>query len=383
MKSRLPLPFGLLFVLFSACSPPSEVDNGILAHLSPADMTAGQTLRWSPKAEAVPLQPEGEQLKGAFSLGSPGTGEFEVELTRSTGLSYFDQLWVDANRDGERQAEEQLTTEPNEVRYKMWSSFKTVLSVEVQDSETGERVLNPYPVSLWYVEDLREAQTEHALRFTRHGWMQGQVELYGVLAHIRVSESTIDGLFTIEDEWTLALPDSVQHLYAFQQDRDAKRHAWLGEKAYRLVSINPTGRTVRLEPTDPGVTRAQELLDDDQLAVDRQAPHSGRAVDFKTNFDKAEQEARAANKTLFIDFETVWCGPCKTMEEWVYTADAVVQAAENMISVKVDGYDFPEIVKRFDVAAYPTMIKLAPSGEVIGKVVGYQGVEAMAAFLAQ
>ncbi|NQV72789.1 thioredoxin family protein [bacterium] len=383
MKSRLPLPFGLLFILFSACSTPPDVSNGTLAHLSPGDMTAGQTLKWSPKAEAVPLEREGELLKGAFSLGSPGTGEFNVELTRSAASSYFDQLWIDTDRDGERQSEELLSTEPNEVRYKMWSSFKTVLQVEVQDPETGERVLNPYPVSLWYVEDLREPQTEHALRFTRQGWMQGQVELDGVLAHIRVSESTIDGLFTIEDEWTLALPDSVHQLYSFQQDRDAKRHAWLGEKAYRLININPTGRTVRLEPIDPGVTRAQELLDDDQLAVDRQAPHSGRVVDFKTDFDAAERDARNANKTLFIDFETVWCGPCKTMEEWVYTADAVVEAAENMISVKVDGDDFPELAKRFEVAGYPTMVKLAPSGEITGKVVGYQGVEAMAAFLAQ
>jgi len=366
---------------FVGCSPSPNSDSGTIASLLPASMEEGLSLRWSPKAAAIPLLLSDDILSGSFELGSGSEGEYAVQLVKSPGAKYFDKLWVDANKNGEAEAGEWLSTEPNESRYKMWSSFKTVLTVDVLDPETQTTVQNPYPVSMWYVEDLREEQSEHALRFTRNGWMIGQVELDGVLAHIRLSESTLDGLFNSEDEWTLALPDSIQNIYAFQQDRDAKRHAWLGEKAYRLVDINPTGRTVTVAPVDPGVTRAQELLDDDQLAVDRQAPHSGREVDFKLDFESAQQEARDKNKILFIDFETVWCGPCKTMEEWVYTADSVVEASESFISVKVDGDDFPDLAKRFEVAGYPTMIKMSPSGEILGKVVGYQGVEAMAKFL--
>ena len=237
-------------------------------------------------------------------------------------------------------------------------------------------------MSLWYVEAMREGDvTEQVLRFSRTGWMQGRVDLDGIQAHIRLSESHVDGLYTLDDSWTLALPDSFANIFAPKQDRPGRRHAWLGEKAYRIDEVHPNGRTVYLMPIDPGVTRAQELLDDDQLAVDRQAPHSGTSIAFRKEFVAAEKEAKSAGKTLFIDFETVWCGPCATMEEWVFTADSVVEASASLISVKVDGDDFPEIVKRFEVAGYPTMIKMSPSGEIIGRLVGYQGVNAMTAFL--
>ena len=233
------------------------------------------------------------------------------------------------------------------------------------------------------MEDPREGNPDLNLRFTRGGWLQGRVVLDGVEAHIRVSESKLDGFFSMDDEWTLALPDSMHNLYRFEQARPAKRHAWLGEKAFRLVSVNPTGRSVVLESIDPGVSRAKEALDDDQTRVDRMAPHSGEHVAFSHDFAQAEAQAKQEAKSLFIDFETVWCGPCKTMEEWVYSADSVVDASKGVIAVKVDGDDFPEIVDRFQVVGYPTMILMDPDGSVAGKLVGYQGVEAMTDFLSQ
>lgn len=386
MSDRFPTVFlALLFgavSVFSGCLPAGDQSSGTLVELAPNDTTGGKNLRWSPKGEVIPLTFDGEDLVGSHHLGSIGTSDFAVRLSKSSGAQYFDQLWIDTNRNGAVDADEQLTTTPSETRYKMWSSFQATLQISVVDSTSGTETVNPYPLSLWYVEDMREPQTEHALRFSRRGWMQGAGEIDGAAVVVRVSESLMDGIFNWEDEWTLAPVDSVHHLYAFQSNRPARRHAWLGEKAYKLIEIGLDGRHVLIEPTDPGVTHAQELLDDDQLAVDRQAPHSGNNIAFRSNFEEAEAEAKRTGKVLFIDFETVWCGPCKTMEEWVYTADSVVLEAENLVSVKVDGDDFPDIVKRFEVAAYPTMIKVNTDGEVIGKLVGYQGVEAMTAFLA-
>jgi len=49
-------------------------------------------------------------------------------------------------------------------------------------------------------------------------------------------------------------------------------------------------------------------------------------VAFLNDFAAAEELARAEGKSLFLDFETEWCGPCHVMDEWVYTADVVVDA---------------------------------------------------------
>ncbi len=370
----------VLIVSIAGCSAPS--DSRIKAILEPGDLNGGYNLKWSPKGEQIPLEMVGNALEGSYLLGSPGTSPFTVRLEKSEGATYYDRLWVDANRDGVQDSLENLTTTPSETRYSMWSSFSTTVFVAVTDTLTQEETINPYPMALWYVEHMREGEiTEPILRFSRRGWMQGRVNVDGIEAHIRLSESAVDGLYTLEDSWTLALPDSFESIFKYQEDRPGRRHAWLGDKAYRLAEVHPNGRTVYLEPVDPGVTRAQELLDDDQLAVDRQAPHSGNSVVFRENFEAAEKEAKSAGKALFIDFETVWCGPCATMEEWVYTADTVVEASAALISVKVDGDDFPEIVKRFEVKGYPTMIKMTPSGEITGRLVGYQGVDAMTAFL--
>jgi len=375
---------GLLFILIlSGCGSPTDDDSIITARLEPGAFTGERALRWSPKAASVALVESAGTLEGNILLGTQDGGPFSVKLEKSEGAAFFDVLFIDQNRDGEYSESERLLTTPKEIRNKMWSSFTSSLNVTITDSESGLVVVNPYPLSLWYVEDPREESQDHALRFTRSGWMQGTVMLEGIEAHIRVSESELDGVFDMDDEWTLALPDSVGNLFQFDHHRPAKRHAWLGENAYRLVSVDLSGRTATLEPIDPGVTRAKEALDDDQTRVDRMAPHSGEMVAFSHDFAEAEERAAKEGKHLFIDFETVWCGPCKTMEEWVYSADAVVDASRDLVSVKVDGDDFPEIGDRFEVAAYPTMILMSPEGEVTGRLVGYQGVEAMATFLSQ
>jgi len=382
MKGLLKL-LPVVLLLLTSCSTESQNDKLMLATLESGDFSGETRLRWSPKAAAVPLQEVDNGLNGMIHLGGGDQEPFEVRLEKSALSLYFDVLKIDGDRNGVFKESEVFSTVPREVRHSFWSSFETTLDVTVTDTETGKTVINPYPINLWYVVDPREETTDHNLRFTRAGWLQGKVNLDGVEAHIRVSESELDGFFTMDDEWTLALPDSVHNLYRFEQDRPAKRHAWLGENAYRLVSVNPTGRTVTLEATDPGVTRAKEALDDDQTRVDRMAPHSGEHVAFGHDFAEAEAFAKSEGKALFIDFETVWCGPCKTMEEWVYSADTVVDASRNVVAVKVDGDDFPEIVDRFDVVGYPTMILMDPDGTVAGKLVGYQGVEAMTSFLSR
>ena len=377
----------LIVVSLDACDmgrdSASSNDSAIAVALSPGDFEGTSRLRWSPKGATVPLHVVDAGLEGSIMLGSEGLAEFRVRLERGGNSKYFDVLKIDANRNGGFDDDESVSTTPNEVRYSMWSSFESSLDVMVRDSVSGNVVTNPYPLSLWYVESLREEPSEYALRFTRNGWMQGRVLIDGVDAHIRLSESYLDGIFTLDDGWTLALPDSAHNLFEVKHERPGRRHAWLGERGYQIASINPTGRSLVLEYIDPGVTRGQEAEDDDQTAVDRRAPHTGGQVVFRHDFAQAENDAKVSGKILFIDFDAVWCGPCKVMDEWVYTADSVVLASENVVSVKVDGDDYPEIAQRFEVAAYPTMIRLSPDGEIVGRLVGYQGVEAMTSFLSQ
>lgn len=69
------------------------------------------------------------------------------------------------------------------------------------------------------------------------------------------------------------------------------------------------------------------------------------------------------------------------MDEWVYTADEVVDAASTVVAVKVDGDDHPELAERFEVVGYPTMVLVSPEGEELGRLSGYVSVKGMTQFL--
>ena len=249
------------------------------------------------------------------------------------------------------------------------------------DPATGTITAIPYPVSLWYVHDPLEPATEEVIRFSRRGWLAGSANLDGVPTRILLTEAEMDGVFDTSDSWAIAEADSESVLLSFDARRPADRHGWLGERAYRLVSIDPSGLEVRLQSGDVGITRAEEEAQDDVLAVDRNAARSGREVNF-LSFEEAEAISQEEGRPLFVDFKTVWCGPCYTMDDYVFTADRVVDAAQDIASAKVDGDERRDLAQRFDVTAYPTLLLLAADGTEIRRHVGYLGVDSTAVFLA-
>jgi len=69
------------------------------------------------------------------------------------------------------------------------------------------------------------------------------------------------------------------------------------------------------------------------------------------------------------------------MEQLVYSAAAVTQAAAGVAAVKLDGDEQRALVKQYAVTAYPTMLLLDGDGKELRRAVGYRGVAAMIGFL--
>jgi thiol:disulfide interchange protein len=179
----------------------------------------------------------------------------------------------------------------------------------------------------------------------------------------------------------LASRDSAADILNAGYARSLEEHAWLFENPYRVTEIDPSGRRVLLAPFDPGMTRIEEAEMNDHLAVDRKAARSGRTVSFLHDFEEAEALARRERKALFVDFETTWCGPCKVMDEWVYTADDVVDASAFVVSVKVDGDERLDLKEKFEVTGFPTMILVGADGEELRRAAGYVNVADMTEFM--
>ena len=96
---------------------------------------------------------------------------------------------------------------------------------------------------------------------------------------------------------------------------------------------------------------------------------------FENNLTWAQIKAKAAKekKMIFFDAYTTWCGPCKFLEEKVYT-DASVAAYynANYINVKFDMEDGEglDLADEFEVTAYPTLMFFSADGKLVHKFVG-------------
>jgi thiol:disulfide interchange protein len=109
------------------------------------------------------------------------------------------------------------------------------------------------------------------------------------------------------------------------------------------------------------------------LKDERGRPRATTSFPWGNSLDAALAQAKSSGKKVLIDFETTWCGPCHSMDEWIWT-DAEVAGALNggFVGVKLDGDIEKALVKRFTVVGYPTMVVLDPSGKETMRMVGYQ-----------
>lgn len=366
----------LLCALLAPQQPDPAPEAQITAQLAPP-AAGGKGLRWSPKGAMVPLVQEGRDLAGTFRLGHPAAPPIAVRLQRSEGSERYDRLLLDTDRDGRLGESERLTTRPRDQRGKWWSSFEAEIAIPLAGGQKGMR---PYPLSLWFVEDPREPDAKPALRWSRRGFVEGQVEIAGQKAFVLVTEMHMDGVFDQRDAWALAA--SRDTLLA-ASSRTLEQHAWLNGKAWRATAIDADGRSLTIAPFDPGISEAEEAAKADLYAADRKAPRAAQPVPFGKDFAAALGQARAQGRRVFVDFQTTWCGPCRQMEQLVYTAQAVVDAARGCVPVVLDGDEQRELVKRYQVTAYPTMLLLDADGKELKRAVGYRGVAAMVEFLSE
>ncbi len=95
------------------------------------------------------------------------------------------------------------------------------------------------------------------------------------------------------------------------------------------------------------------------------------------SFDDVLKKAKSGDKYVFIDFYTVWCSPCKMMDNETYVDGDVVAFLSDMITVKYDsekdvGID---VSKKFRINNWPTSVLLGPDGKEVGRRIGFLGPE--------
>jgi thioredoxin-like negative regulator of GroEL len=99
------------------------------------------------------------------------------------------------------------------------------------------------------------------------------------------------------------------------------------------------------------------------------------AVDwFEGTLEEALGKAKREGKLVFVDVGAYWCPPCHELDEKVFTQPEFAQwLGTKMIAVHIDAEkgEGPELVERYRVQAYPTMLVLEASGIEKGRIVDF------------
>jgi Thioredoxin-related protein len=161
--------------------------------------------------------------------------------------------------------------------------------------------------------------------------------------------------------------------------------------SYRLAETGGVKRLIFLAATAciflflPGCSRPRPKI----------VPLASTESTWFNDYKKAQQEAKASNKFLLLDFTgSDWCGWCKRLEQEILSQSQFENyARENLVLLEVD---FPrakpqspelrkqnqELAQQYQIEGFPTIVVLNGDGQKLWQYDGYFP-DGLAAFIAQ
>ncbi len=90
------------------------------------------------------------------------------------------------------------------------------------------------------------------------------------------------------------------------------------------------------------------------------------------SYDEALKAAQKDNKPILMDVYTDWCGWCKKMDQSTFGHKTFQAEASKFVLAKVDGDKNKELVQKYGVRGYPTVVFLDSKGNLLQQSVGFK-----------
>lgn len=111
-------------------------------------------------------------------------------------------------------------------------------------------------------------------------------------------------------------------------------------------------------------------------------PAAPAAVPWVESYDQAMRQAAEKQQPILLAFEATWCGPCRWMDNEVFSKPAAAKALEGWVPTHIDVDKQSRIADQYRVSAVPTFIALSPDGKELARADGALDLNDFARFLA-
>jgi thiol:disulfide interchange protein len=99
---------------------------------------------------------------------------------------------------------------------------------------------------------------------------------------------------------------------------------------------------------------------------------AAKSIKWQSSWSAALKEAKRTGKPIFVDFYATWCGPCKMLDEHVYTNRKVIDASRKWVMLKVDAERNTQLAQANKITAFPTLIFYSPQGKAVVRKMGFE-----------
>jgi thiol-disulfide isomerase/thioredoxin len=342
-------------------------------------------------APGAPLPPGAVRpaRKGMLQVGPSKTSWIPVLVTASAEHpNDLVQLFIDRNRNGSfaDDGPAQVATPTQNEKTKAW--WSSINKVELTVTYGGGRPAQPYLVNFWSVRE-DSAGAPDIIRYSVGSWRQGKVTVDSVEALVAAMDGDNNALFDKSDMWSVlpaSAPDAEKAVLSINEARATNRLMFLTKDGKDIPlefrSFSPDGSSARFVIVNRAITKLADRAPDDLVRDERGRPRTETPVVWGKELTPALAEAKSKNRKVLIDFEATWCGPCHTMDQWIWNDAEVAQAINaGYVGIKVDADLQKALVKRLKIEAYPTMMVMGADGAVLQRVTDYQSSKQMLAFL--
>jgi thiol-disulfide isomerase/thioredoxin len=325
---------------------------------------------------------------GTMQVGPDKNAWIPVLVTADAGHPQdLCNLFLDRNRNGSFTDDgPAITATPsqNDKTKAWWSSFNKIeLSIPYSTTSSPQ----PYLVNFWIVRD--GDNPPDILRYSVGSWRYGKATVDGIDVLVAAMDANNDAIFDKADNWSVleaSAADAEKNVLTHTEAKGTGRLMFAKgggrERVLEFRSFSPDGRSIDFAIVDRPATKIADRAGDDVVRDERTRPRTTTPFTWAHDFDAALAQAKASGKKVFVDFETTWCGPCKTMDQWIWTdAQVAARLSAGYIGVKVDGDIEKALVKRYSVKGYPTMLVLDAAGTESTRAVGYLSSKEVLALL--